>query len=229
MWESTAWPRTKLSVSTLRLSFEQSLFSSIDVLQIASCYSPGFDIMWIHLIHVVFLICCHTVQRTCNLKKIYLNICKSINTIRDLKKISKCFLIKKLQYHHQARNQLETPGVAKSFPRGAQIFMSNSFDLCSTHFSRGGEILVTGLITAVSLSSKDSQCIYPPNSFYTLLRFSVFFCRFQAISVLRFKPPFHNWHTPWIFWKSKQWISRIRFVIFRISQVANICTVYYTT
>jgi len=34
----------------------------------------------------------------------------------------------------QARNQLGTPGVAKSFLRGAQIFqtMSNSFQLCPT-------------------------------------------------------------------------------------------------
>jgi len=40
----------------------------------------------------------------------------------------------------QACNQLGTPGGAKSFPRGAQIFktMSNSFKLCPTHFS-GGE------------------------------------------------------------------------------------------
>jgi len=39
----------------------------------------------------------------------------------------------------QARNQLGTPGGAKSFPRGAQLFltMSNNFKLCSTHFSRG--------------------------------------------------------------------------------------------
>jgi len=41
---------------------------------------------------------------------------------------------------HQARNQLATPGGAKSFPRGAQIFwtMSSNFKL-PTHFSRGGE------------------------------------------------------------------------------------------
>jgi len=34
----------------------------------------------------------------------------------------------------QARNQFWTPGVAKSFLRGAQFFktMSNSFQLCST-------------------------------------------------------------------------------------------------
>ena len=41
----------------------------------------------------------------------------------------------------QARNQLGTPGGAKSFLKGAQIFwtMSNSFKRCPTHFSRGGE------------------------------------------------------------------------------------------
>jgi len=41
----------------------------------------------------------------------------------------------------QARNQLGTPGGAKSFPRGAQIFWttSNIFKLCPTHFTRGGE------------------------------------------------------------------------------------------
>ena len=43
--------------------------------------------------------------------------------------------------HGQARNQRSTPGEAKSFLRGAQIFwtMSNSFKRCPTHFSRGGE------------------------------------------------------------------------------------------
>jgi len=42
---------------------------------------------------------------------------------------------------YQARNQLGTPGRAKSFLRGAQIFwtMSNSFKRFPTHFSRGGE------------------------------------------------------------------------------------------
>jgi len=41
---------------------------------------------------------------------------------------------------NQARKQLGIPGGAKSFLRGAQIFltMSNSFELCPTHFSRGG-------------------------------------------------------------------------------------------
>jgi len=41
---------------------------------------------------------------------------------------------------YQTRNQLGTPGVAKSFLRGAQLFknMSNSFQLCPTDFSRGG-------------------------------------------------------------------------------------------
>ena len=62
----------------------------------------------------------------------------------------------------QARNQLGTPGVAKSFLRGAQIFqtMSNSFQLCPTDFSRGRKCLqrrlrplspvVTGLCPIVS-------------------------------------------------------------------------------
>jgi len=41
----------------------------------------------------------------------------------------------------QARNQLGTPGGAKSFLRGAQIFktMSISFKPCPTHFSKEGE------------------------------------------------------------------------------------------
>ena len=40
----------------------------------------------------------------------------------------------------QARNQLGTPGGAKSFLRGAQIFwtMPNTFKRCKTHFSWGG-------------------------------------------------------------------------------------------
>jgi len=56
---------------------------------------------------------------------------------------------------NQARNQLETPGMAKSFLRGAQIFqtMSNSFQLRPADLSRGGRKglqgasppLVTGL------------------------------------------------------------------------------------
>jgi len=43
----------------------------------------------------------------------------------------------------QALNQLGTPGGAKSFLRGAHIFwtVSNSFKLCPTHFSSGGEKL----------------------------------------------------------------------------------------
>jgi len=47
----------------------------------------------------------------------------------------------------QARNQLGTPGGAKSFPRGAQLFltMSNNFKLCSTHFSRGDKKILGGL------------------------------------------------------------------------------------
>ena len=42
---------------------------------------------------------------------------------------------------NQARNQLGTPGGAKSFLREAQIFwtMSNTFKLYPTHFSREGE------------------------------------------------------------------------------------------
>jgi len=41
----------------------------------------------------------------------------------------------------QARNQLGTPEGAKSFLRRAQMFqtLSNSFKLCSTHFSTAGE------------------------------------------------------------------------------------------
>jgi len=41
----------------------------------------------------------------------------------------------------QARNQLGTPGGAKSFLRGAHIFctMSDIFKLYPTNFSRGGE------------------------------------------------------------------------------------------
>ena len=41
--------------------------------------------------------------------------------------------------YYQAGNQLGTPRVAKSFMRGAQIFytMSNRFELCPKHFSRG--------------------------------------------------------------------------------------------
>jgi len=44
------------------------------------------------------------------------------------------------------RNQLETPGGAKSFLRGAQIFLtvSNSFKLYAAHFSREGENLSRG-------------------------------------------------------------------------------------
>jgi len=41
--------------------------------------------------------------------------------------------------HAQARNQFGTPGVAKSFLRGAQIFqtMSNIFQLCPAYFTGG--------------------------------------------------------------------------------------------
>jgi len=46
----------------------------------------------------------------------------------------------------QARNQLGTPGGAKSCPRGAQIFwtLSNTFKLCPTHFSSGGVKICLG-------------------------------------------------------------------------------------
>ena len=46
----------------------------------------------------------------------------------------------------QARNELETPGMAKSFLRGAQVFvtMSSSFQLCPTDFSRGDENFAGG-------------------------------------------------------------------------------------
>jgi len=49
----------------------------------------------------------------------------------------------------QARNQLGTSGGAKSFLRGAQNFwtVSNSFRLCPTHYSRGGEKFSTGGFT----------------------------------------------------------------------------------
>jgi len=43
--------------------------------------------------------------------------------------------------HEQARNQSGTPGGAKSFLRGTQIFcMSNGFKECPSHFSRGANI-----------------------------------------------------------------------------------------
>ena len=46
----------------------------------------------------------------------------------------------------QARSQLGTPGGAKSFLRGAQIFwtMSNSFKLYPTHFSGGAKNFLGG-------------------------------------------------------------------------------------
>jgi len=52
-----------------------------------------------------------------------------------------------IQLPYQARNQLGTPGGAKSFLRVAQIFqtMSNAFKLCPTYFSRGGEKFSRGL------------------------------------------------------------------------------------
>jgi len=85
--------------------------------------------------------------------------------------------------HHQARNQLETPGVAKSFLRGAQIFqtMSNSFQLCPTDFSRGGEEfcrgrspppLVTGLPTTTIKSVFLSHSLQFPELNLIFLRFA---------------------------------------------------------
>ena len=46
----------------------------------------------------------------------------------------------------QARIHLGTPGGVKSFARGAKIFwtMSNSFNLCPTHFSRGEKNFLGG-------------------------------------------------------------------------------------
>jgi len=51
------------------------------------------------------------------------------------------FCIIVFQWWRQARNQLGTPGGAKSFPRGAQILwtMYNILKLCPTHFSRGDQ------------------------------------------------------------------------------------------
>jgi len=50
------------------------------------------------------------------------------------------------KHHNQARNQLGTPGEAKSFPWGAEIFwtMSNLFKLRPTHFFRGGRKISWG-------------------------------------------------------------------------------------
>jgi len=52
-----------------------------------------------------------------------------------------CFNSSSQYCYTQARNQLGTPGWAKSFLRGVQIFwtMSNTFEVCPTHFSRGSE------------------------------------------------------------------------------------------
>ena len=75
--------------------------------------------------------------------------------------------------HNQARNQLGTPGGAKSFLRGGQIFstMSNCFKLCPAHFYRGEKMgfaplrrpLVTGLqITQIqTMHSKSSHSTAP--------------------------------------------------------------------
>jgi len=67
----------------------------------------------------------------------------------------KCFNNCDVVVETQARNQLMTPGGAKSFLKGAQIFLtvSNSFRLCPTLFSRGGE----------KFSRGDSRPLRPPN------------------------------------------------------------------
>ena len=77
----------------------------------------------------------------------------------------------------QARKQLGTPGVAKSFLRGPQIFqtVSTGFQLCPTDFSMGGKKvcrggfapypLVTGLCTIVL---KYVQHIFPGGPKYFL-------------------------------------------------------------
>jgi len=54
-------------------------------------------------------------------------------------KKNKSQLIASYTHHNQARNQLGTPGGAKSLLRGVQIFwtVSNNFKLYPTHFSRG--------------------------------------------------------------------------------------------
>jgi len=53
----------------------------------------------------------------------------------------------------QARNHLWTPGGAKSFPRGAQIFwtMSKIFKLRPTHFCRGQEFSSAPLVTGLAI------------------------------------------------------------------------------
>jgi len=56
-------------------------------------------------------------------------------------------------------NQLGTPGTVKIFLGGFQFFkaMFNSFDLCSTHFSRGGEKFCRGfLITGLNICLKSN-------------------------------------------------------------------------
>jgi len=54
--------------------------------------------------------------------------------------------------YSQARNQLGTPGGAKIFLRGAQIFltMSNSFKIYPTNFSRGAKNILGGASTPAS-------------------------------------------------------------------------------
>jgi len=58
------------------------------------------------------------------------------------------------------RNQLETPGGAKSFLRGAQIFLtvSNSFKLYAAHFSREGENLSRGGFSPLRPSGYGPGC-----------------------------------------------------------------------
>jgi len=74
----------------------------------------------------------------------------------------------------QARKQLGSPGGTKSFPRGAQIFltMSNIFKLCPTHFSSRGEYfsrgsfapLVTGLLSERHFWIFATLSIFPRNN-----------------------------------------------------------------
>jgi len=66
----------------------------------------------------------------------------------------------------QACNQLGTPGGAKSFVSGAQIFwtVSDSLKLCSTHFSKGAKIFRGGLLLpwtslVTGLALHTSMCV----------------------------------------------------------------------
>ena len=84
---------------------------------------------------------------------------------------------------NQARNQLGTPGGAKSFPREAQISwtMSNIFKLCPTHFSRGEKIFLGGLsplVTGLVATSNQAKSWYKA----TILYFNKSFKRNCTIS-----------------------------------------------